>query len=88
MNLEEYKKFMNVSEDATDDAQDGVLQVFEVNRLNPKILNWTGSKIAIDVYHNTLLLLRSDDEIINCYEDVFEVTPEEDELRDYLKSLK
>lgn len=88
MNLEEYKKFMNVTEDATEDAEDGVLQVFELNRLNPKVIDWNGMKIAIDVYHDTLLIINRDNDIVNCFEDVFGITPEDDELEEYLEERK
>lgn len=88
MNLEEYKDFMNVSENPTDCAEDGELQIFEVNRLNPQILDWRGVKIAIDAMHDTLLIVNQFDEIVQIYKDVFGETPEDSALKAFLKKQR
>lgn len=89
MKLDEYKKLMNVSEEYKEYAELGEIQVLDLHTKNPLLTEaFEGMKIAIDVQNNLVLLLRSDNEITECFAGVFDVSPENEELLDFLKTLK
>lgn len=91
MNLTEYKKFMKVEEKVTKTCELGQLQICELTQLNPIIDIYTGCKIVFDVVHGVIFLLNEQEEIINVYDmdEPFDgVTPEEDDLKEFLQNRK